>query len=282
MRACVLIRTVTEAFQQSVLFFSYDTPINGLQLWFRSWWLDTAQLWTAPGGESWVLRELFLLTCILARSCWTLHEQSASPQDQWQCWIHGLITCYILIRQVFRRQSSLMLCTTTQYAWEKCYFKIAYSQYALTVILEDLEDCHLDDHGGIFYISSRDYNGHSLTISGCRGDISTHSSSASCSCMISLSFITLVLFAAAFMFCLHYLNFQMYPWTLGPFLAPLLSLLSTLLARLSSGASNWLTISQSVEILSSCFAILSYTSLTKLIFDTTCVGLEHFWDIHIL
>jgi len=146
---------------------------------------------------------------------------------------------------VFRRQSSLkLLCTTTQYAWEKCYFKIAYSQYALTVILEDLEDCHLDDHGGIFYISSRDYNGH---FSGCRGDTSTHSSSASCSCIISLFFITFVLFAAAFVFCHHYLNFQMYPWTPGPFLAPC-SLLSYLLARLSSGASNWLTISQSVEI----------------------------------
>jgi len=136
MRACVLIRTVTEAFQQSVLFFSHDTPINDLQLWFRSWWLDTAQLRTTPGGKSWVLQELFLLICILARSCWTLPEQSASPQDQWQCWIQGLITCYILIRQVFRRQSSLkLLSTTTQHAWEKCYSKIAYSQYALTVIL---------------------------------------------------------------------------------------------------------------------------------------------------
>ena len=117
-------------------FFSHDTPINDLQLWFRSWWLDTAQLRTTPGGKSWVLQELFLLICILARSCWTLPEQSASPQDQWQCWIQGLITCYILIRQVFRRQSSLkLLSTTTQHAWEKCYSKIAYSQYALTVIL---------------------------------------------------------------------------------------------------------------------------------------------------
>jgi len=225
MRACVLIRTVTEAFQQSVLFFSHDMPINDPQLWFRSWWLDTAQLRTAPSGESWMLRELFLLICVLARSCWTLPEQ-------WPCWIHGLITCYILIfwyDKCSGGESSLKLMyATTQHAWEKCYLKIASSQYALTVILEDLEDCHLGDHGGIFYISSRDYNGHFLTISGCRGDTSTHSSSTSCSCMISLFFdITFVLFAAAFVFCLH---FQMYPWIPGPFSGPFLSQLSTLLA----------------------------------------------------